>query len=467
MLGISVEFLLGTYRADPDGTAATGALERGEWPPAPARLFAAFVAADGTGERCRVTDGSELAWLEALPPPEIHAGGEVWHQRLDPRYVARHGGAAARGAHQEYVGRRGVMVRPGVRVTSRDPRVMYVWDVAAPADVLGALRRRAARIGYLGAADSPARVRVTADPAPSGPAAFVPDPDGDLAVTVPGVGDLETLDAMFRAWRLHGAAVSRQWFPTLGRAVRYRSPATGPAVDAGSVVAWLRLEPPLPGRRIGALTAAFKAAILSRYQRHHGEPPPVLHGHGFDGPGYDLARFLALPDVGHARARGRIHGLALWLPPGADPDVRIQTRDAALAVRELAGPGIAAAVTVRETFGGPWASSPGRWRGPSSRWVTAFPAIHERHGPLTLAEVARWCRHAGLPAPVAFRATRGPLVRGAADLAPVEVNRPGRGAGRPYSHIELLFDRPVTGPVVVGAGRQRGFGLCVPVKAPP
>ena len=51
---------------------------------------------------------------------------------------------------------------------------------------------------------------------------------------------------------------------------------------------------------------------------------------------------------------------------------------------------------------------------------------------------------------------------GAADLAPVEVNRPGR-PGLPYSHVDLQFAEPITGPVVIGGGRQRGFGLCVPM----
>ena len=48
------------------------------------------------------------------------------------------------------------------------------------------------------------------------------------------------------------------------------------------------------------------------------------------------------------------------------------------------------------------------------------------------------------------------------DLAPVEVNRPGR-PGLPYSHVELWFEERVAGPVVIGAGRQRGLGLCAPI----
>ena len=94
--------------------------------------------------------------------------------------------------------------------------------------------------------------------------------------------------------------------------------------------------------------------------------------------------------------------------------------------------------------------------------MTAFPVIHERRGVSGLAEAVRWCRHAGLPDPVAFRSCRTPLLPGAVDLAPAQVNRPGRPA-LPYSHAAFHFAAPITGPVVVGAGRQRGFGLCVPV----
>lgn len=56
---------------------------------------------------------------------------------------------------------------------------------------------------------------------------------------------------------------------------------------------------------IGAVSALFKQAVLARYQEIHGEPPAVLHGHGFEDAGYDLARFLPLPDVGYPAARTR------------------------------------------------------------------------------------------------------------------------------------------------------------------
>ena len=464
MLVITVEFLHGTFRGDPDGTAITGELTRGEWPPSPARLFASFVAADGTREASRVTDGHELLWMESLPAPAIHAQPEPWHQALQPRFVVEQRGGPARATHHEYPARRGTLHRPGVRVATGNPLVAYSWNVETPnKETLDSIARRAARIGYLGASDSPVRVRVsTSMPCGAVDEVFVPDPDGDISVGTPRPGDVAVMDRMHDAWKERGASVTRSQFPALLHWTTYRSPDSSSIADQGEVVAWLRLRPAISGRRVSAVTALFKDAVLSRYQRMHGTPPPTMHGHGFARSGYDLARYLALPDTGYPRSRGRIHGLALWLPPESDRADRQKARDAAVAIDALVGRGIEARVEPRGDEERPWAANPRRWRGPSLRWISAFPVIHERRRVPDLSEAARWCRHAGLPEPVAFHSTRTPLLPGAVDLAPAEVNRPERPA-LPYSHVELRFAEPIVGPIVVGAGRQRGFGLCVPV----
>ena len=464
MLAISVEFLHGTFRGDPDGTAFTGGLARGEWPPSPARLFAALVAADGTRQASRMTDGHELIWLEELPAPAIHAQREPCHQKLRPRFVAAQRSRPAKAAYQEYPAREAALQRPGARVALRNPLVVYRWNVEPPDErIFKSLIHRAARVGYLGASDSPVRVRVATEmPRDAESEVCVPDPEGDLRIRVPRPGDVAVLDRMFDVWQERGASVSRSQFPQLLHWETYRSPGGCDAMESGDVVAWLRLSPALSGRRISSLTALFKAALLDRHQRMYGDPPAVLHGHGFKERGYDLARYLALPDIGMPRSRGRIHGLALWLPPGVDREQQRKARDAAFAIDVLVGRGIEVSVEPRGDEERPWAANPQRWRGPSSTWVTAFPVIHERRGVPGLPEAARWCRHAGLPDPVAFQSSRAPLLPGAIDLAPSEVNRPERPA-LPYSHAEFRFAEPVSGPVVVGAGRQRGFGLCVPI----
>ena len=481
MFAIAVELLFGTYRGDPDGTANTGRQVRGEWPPAPSRLLSALVAADGTRDAChvtRLTGGWELAWFERLPAPRIYADARANHQPLHTRYVVKHASGQgigtsgrARWAQKEYVARAAVPVRQGARVSVRDPRVVYCWDVEPPpVEILAALRRRAARVGYLGAADSPVRLRV-GDAAP-GPllAAWEPDGKGDIALGVPRAGDVGVLDRMVDQWRQRGASVARLQFPALHRQARYRSPGgsmSGWATEmrTGEVVAWLRLAEPVSGRRIGAVTGLFKAAVLRSCERLHGDVPAVLHGHGFGASGYEIARFLALPDVGRAEATGRIHELALWLPGVADAETRRNARAAVFGLRRLVGRGLdVGVVAVGGNMPSPAIGAP-PWVGPSRCWATAVPAIHERRRPLDIDELWRWCEHAGLPRPLAFREARQPFVAAGLDLAPVAVNRRGR-PGLPYSHVELCFAEPVDGPVVLGSGRQRGFGLCIAVDGP-
>ena len=479
-LVIDVEFLHGTFRADPEGLAHTGRMRWGEWPPSPARVFAALIAADGTGERCRVTDGSELESLERLDPPLIQADptplfDERLHQVLQKRYVVEQLKSPAKETHQEYAARKGVAVHPGVRVCPRTPRVRYVYSARLAPGTVEAIRRRAARVGYLGTADSPVRISVSTESTGAILGGeFIPDPDGELSIAVPREGHLQVWDALHEAWRERGVAVGRGQYPALRYQVKYRSPRDSTdAVERGNVVAWLCLRSPgtgrrawVSGRRITPVTSLFKKAVLAQHQSLFGEPPAVLHGHDDRRDGYELARFLALPDVGFQHSRGRIHGLALWLPPTAAPETVRRAREAARSVSRLTGAGIDVAVAPWDGEVRPVAVTPRRWVKSSERWVTAFPALFERHGQLTLAEVSRWCVHAGLPEPVEFRADRHPLIEGAVDLLPVEVHRHDR-PHRPYAHVEIVFAEPVRGPVVIGAGRQRGLGLCVPVRADP
>lgn len=477
MLVATVEFLLGTYRADPDGTAHTGRLEHGEWPPAPSRLFDALVAADGTRDRCRHTDGTELEFLENAGPPMIEAVSDVHHEPLLPRFVASWSHAFAQHnktrevqVHQEYVGRKGGEVRPGVRLSPRSQVVRYLWNVDASDAHLRNLRMRAARIGYLGCSDSPVRVQVETtqnDIPPDDARVFAPDPSGTVPIGVPVPGRLAALDTAFDEWSADGKSrsVGRYQFPALVTKVRYRPPrpVSQPRAE-GRIVASLVLRPAVSGRRVSAVAEAFKAAVLDRYPADRSELPAVLHGHGFEGSGYDLARFLPLPDVGHAHASGRILGAALWLPSEADDAVAGVVRDVVHSITELAGRGFRVRTEAWNSQRRPRPARPDRWQGPSRRWATVFPAVHERHVPLSLDELRRWCEHAGVPEPVEFRHSRVPLISGAVSLAPSEAHRPGR-PGKPYCHIELVFPEPVVGPIVIGSGRQRGLGLCAPVDS--
>ena len=476
-LHVEVEFLHGVFRGDPDGSASTGNLTHCEWPPAPTRLFSAFVAADGTGHRCAVTNGDELKWLEGLSAPTIRACAQVVSNPSQPRFVVEGSGKHVEGAVMEYVGKKAVEVRPIPKAAMRERKALYTYDVSGVgSDVvrrnIAALRHRAARIGYLGTSDSPVHVRIldkVPDDAPR--LAYAPAPDGesgDLHLCTPTAGTLAALDNAYNHWRKYGPNVSRQHFSLLSRKAAYRH--SGDKGDSptqvGCVAAWLRVDPPVSGRRMRLLTHRFKQAVLSIHDKtlHLGEPDPLLHGHVSADRGYDLARYLPLLDVQGRHSNGRIHGLALWLPPGAPDALRAQAAASALAIQRLSHGG-AFDVRVSSNMSPsdrPWAAHPSRWEKASRLWATATPAVHELRGEVDLSAVAEWCAHAGYPAPVHFMRSKSPFISGGLWLEPVEVHGADR-TGHHYSHFIIQFDKPIFGPVAIGKGRQKGFGLCVPM----
>lgn len=476
MLAVTVEFLHGSVRASAaDDIALAGeTAASGEWPPSPARLFAAFVAADGTGPRCHVTDGSELVELEGAGAPKIYADptDRVLASPLRGRFVVAdelyvNPQTRQTGAVQEYVGRTAALVRPGTRLAPETPRVIYVWpELDLSAEHYKALSARAARIGYVGCADSPMRVtvhRVMPSDAPDA-AGWEPDRTGTVALPVPYPGLIDELDAAFARWEA-GEQIRKAWLQS--KRTWYRLP--GPrhvAADAPTVL-WLRVTPAVSGRRVLAVTQTLRRAVLDLYQRFvakDGDLPFVLHGHGFTEASYQHAHWLALPDIGGAYSRGRIYGCAIWLPPGTPPDVVEGVRTSIWHLKELVGQGLELRIEPHAGQEKPWATNPARWTGPSRRWVSAFPVVHERwqkSGP-DLGEIARWCEHAGVTTPpVAFRMSRVPLMSGAVSLAPIEVHRRD-GERRPYCHLEIEFAEQVTGPIALGRARQFGLGLMAP-----
>lgn len=474
MLAVAVEFLHGTYRGSSDDLAISGIAPTAEWPPSPARLFAAFVAADGTRDRCRWTDGSELRFLERQPPPVIYADPreQVAESPGLERFVVRN--EIHKNTVQDYPGRLNALAREGGRVEPRSPKVVYVWETAEPSEeVRGALARRAARIGYLGCADSPVRVTVgdrLPDDHPS--ERWVPDDEGGATMPVPFDGLVDVLDRIYDdfvtkpisgLWAPRRSAYRTEWR-------RYREPGEAPATwTVPGKVLWLRFDGSIPGRRLLAVTETLRAAVMDLYQRHVAGPggalPGVLTGHGLDGRGFEHAAWLGLPDVGFRWSRGNLHGAAVVLPDATPPEVLHGVRACLARLDRLVRPGrFDVAVEPHADHREPWAAHPDRWRRPARRFASAFPVVHERfvRPHPTLSDVAAWCRHAGLPEPVSMRLSRRPLLTGAPSLHPAEVRRRGDDR-RPFSHLEVEFDRPVVGPVAVGAGRRFGLGLLVPL----
>jgi CRISPR-associated protein Csb2 len=224
-----------------------------------------------------------------------------------------------------------------------------------------------------------------------------------------------------------------------------------------------------PGRMAAQCAAALRHEILESCGR---PAPEVLHGHGADGRPH--VAFLAVPDVGFSRSDGHLLGVGVALPEMPEDEQRTILR----AVHGLRGPdgsrtasidlnghGRLRMMRVSGTAGeaGRWGLTVRRWRRPCRRWASVTPVILDRYPkrPEDFAKVIRRsCREADLPDPVDLRITTAPHLPGTVPFSSWDL--PKRARKRLYRHVVLEFDRPVTGPVLLGAGRYQGIGLLAP-----
>jgi CRISPR-associated protein Csb2 len=159
-LVVTIELLSGSYDA-----AEVEDRKQAEWPPHPARLFCALVAAARDD-----ADRSALQWLETQPAPVIVAAGQPQESRRAAYVVANT--LSAKGGNQTHPGRtNGLWAR--ARALPAHPTVMMTWDGTVDPDVVRVLDGMARRIPYLGrstgialvAASAISRACVAAEPA--------------------------------------------------------------------------------------------------------------------------------------------------------------------------------------------------------------------------------------------------------------------------------------------------------------
>lgn len=254
------------------------------------------------------------------------------------------------------------------------------------------------------------------------------------------------------------------------------------------------------------LTQGLRAALLAA----HGQTPiPTwLSGHAPDGSptAEPHAAFLALPFVGYPHADGHVMGLALALPVGVPVHERGRWLGPLL-VHPQTGDWADGRIRVWWDREAEWTfqledrPSPPlilrnqTWTRPSATWASVTPVVLDRY-PKTpredrqtwQAEVEEIVRlavtragfsdldvvcigstawHTGVPrAWGKTRRLRGhglePATAPLGDGFPPLPGRPSRPE-KPQVHVCLRFKQPVAGPVLLGAGRFLGYGLCMPL----
>jgi CRISPR-associated protein Csb2 len=396
---------------------------------------------------------------------------------------------------------RGKQPRTFPSVTPVEPRIALRWPHAEPpAAIASALDELAARVVRIGHSSSLVSVRVTTS-SEGGPAALIPDEAGREMLRWVPPGQLGELAADFE---VHRGTASGRTLPA--RVVAYRkaeaeSATVAPGSEFSSVDWLLFAVNDEPDDRDGAgslLLPATRGVELSRAVRKALQsfcpvqpPPELLTGHTPDGARSSRSHLaiVPLPFVGHPHADGYLRGVALVFPHDVAPGDRTaiarsidaweraaRTRDNVVPARLPGG----LEVWLRRTPIAPMATlDPRRWSSPSTTWLSVTPVALERHpGDLRSREpeelraavaaaeasIVASCRHAGLPDPVSVEILPAAPVAGAAKARAFPAYPPVAGRQRRIlTHVALHFAEAVQGPVILGAGRYNGLGLCFPV----
>lgn len=517
-LTISLTFPAGRYVAAAwDDKTAT------EWPPHPARLCLALIdtlhrAGDPPALR------KALLWLCEQDAPEqivVPSAEHVCIRKMDGFFVPQNP-SKAKGINHS----RKARAFPSVILDSDQPTLHFHWPTSKVPDALdeplSLLLESLPRFGH---SSSLVMVGHHPGPPPSGsgweslstvPADESITPDFHLRVPYDGLvaSAEQAFDAIGRKEEMEKLITKALKNSAPGKAIK---PVASPrprhdprhrwqgyvgtpeqAIPSGPWKKEILILSQIGGTRLGLpstwqLTEVLHKAILDRV------PDPVpswISGHA-PGSGQQktapakschLAIF-PLPFVGHQHASGHLLGLGIALPRpesiGLTPtEMQLEWRRALAALLDADGrldltpPDHSWTIQLKpdDSLQPKLALQPQRWTRKSCTWHSVTPIILDRHPkPHFKKDPVGWkescckiisdaCEKLGLPKPESIDPSRySPLVGvPAAPAFPAPKARNGRPP-RFHVHASLKFANPIEGPLLLGAGRFRGYGLCLPI----
>jgi CRISPR-associated protein Csb2 len=494
-----------------------------DWPPSPARLFQALVAAAAQGETLAEEDRHAFIWLESLDPPAI-ASPPMRAGQGFKNFVPNNDRDAVES--REFKNHRDYLAALGKIRTSKDIRpilfdaevpLLYTWtfgaapEARANAERVCAIAERLYQLGrgvdmawawseILAAEEAEARL------AAQGGALHRPsDGAGGTTLAVPLKGSLESLVERHRKMRTR--------FQTL-----YESKPSKKEPDRKVAAGQIFVQPPKPRfrqvaydsrptrllfnlvgetaswrlDRIVELTERVRDAAAQRLKDKRPDEADKIRNAVVGRRDADEAdkaarvRITPLPSIGHQHADHAIRRILVEIPPNCPlraDDVEwafsglLLVSDQGEILRELAA---AAERGMLAHYGVEHAA-------PARLWRTIIPAAlpqqaarrridparrrAEAKGGAERAEeqgkavsaVIQALRHVGVLArPLTVRVQREPFE---AKGARAEAFAPGtRFAKERLWHIEIAFAEAVCGPLILGDGRYLGLGLMAPVK---
>ena len=493
-----------------------------EWPPHPARLMLGLLAAHHLGDALSA-ERAALQWLceQAAPllllPPAAHCV----EMNMKGVFVPQNPSEAKSTAHP-----RKERSFPSIILPADQAEILFYWPFAEPdAETLNALSALVRKLVRLGHSSSLVTASVV-DEVPQGewqhlmPQATDDPGTPEYRLRVPWDGLLESAerayDAAGRAAELAAAFKRRddaaaQNRPKFDASPRGRYDARHDTCGYSGKAAESTLPGPWePGmcilRRTGGNTLGLDStwqiasvlhrAILDRWSRNPslGPVPAWISGHEPGGgptapTRHNHLAMFPLAHVDSQHASGRLLGIGFAIPrastAGMDKSIlRQQWRQLlgclfddgklVLAPQDQAWSlelGLSDGSEGRETL------QPNRWNTEATVWQSVTPIILDRHPKPAFAKnpvawrasceeiIAEACVRLGLPAPARVIPSVTSWMSGSPP-APAFV-APEQRAGRParfHIHATIIFPEKVSGPLLVGAGRFRGYGLCKPTK---
>lgn len=382
--------------------------------------------------------------------------------------------------------RRTRQVRTFPVIVPETPTFVFIWRDADATDHRPALERLCARITRLGHSSSLVRCCIVDhDVSPN----LVPDDDGMIILRVVAPRQVERLD---EAFSIHRGVESRV-LPA--RPQRYSStsdiPSLPPPADSIFSKEWLIFERVGGSRPVSSRCTDISRALRASLLEQHGDQglPATLSGHQEHGPSEQPhVAFIALPFVGDEHADGAIMGCAILLPRqllSNDRETLLrlvaqwEQARSELGKLTLAGGSLPPFIIRRVDVSAKKALDPMRWCRASTRFVTATPIALDRNPGNLRSNQGGTARKAALEAqqnisdaclrivgvrPVSVEISLAPLLTGAQHVRHFLPwpGRPGR-TPRVRVHADILFGERVNGPLLLGAGRYFGLGLCLPV----
>lgn len=481
-LVLEIEYLSGVVFAaiGPD-------TETPDWPPQPDRIFSALTAT--WAARGRQQQGADaLEWLERQPPPRILAsdarprsGAIVFVPPNDPRSDKQKHAKEVLPVLRSRQPRRFPATRPDSSV------VHLLWRETSIGDeTFRALEELARDTSYIGHSSSLTRCRFLLQHEATGAA------DTRLPERRVYAGRLGELRRVFEAGRrpLPGSRVA----PTLD-VQQQETSLFGER--------WLLFEhiaADMPDLRACALVAkTLRDTLLSGYRRIglEREIPEVISGHAADGAPTRTPHLaiIPLPFAGFPYADGHVMGFAL-VPPResnilnddafrrvlrvlAPVDEDRGRRCLTLRPKEGSSRERAFSIVLSPTVEPARRSmDPVLYTEPARTYATITPIALDRHlkeedGKKRQQEIAAQigaaCRNIGLPEPAEIVADKHSAFEGVPSAYPsgktpswMRWRLPSSVATRQLTHAMIGFAVPVVGPLILGAGRFVGLGLCRP-----